>query len=147
MAPELRGNAASNPACKLLSNDQVAAISGLAVTGLLGLPGSAANDRRSESCTWYLDPKYVQSSLVVQYSVYLKPPANVAEYYKSVIKLGYGKAVPRLGTVAKIDKHVVDAIYLRAEIHVTLVVHAEASAEDQSATIQLTRLAMTGIAQ
>lgn len=144
---EMRGNAATNPACTLLSIDQVAAISGLAVTALLGLPGTNRDGKRSESCTWYLDPKYVQSSLVVQYTVFDKPPTDLTTYYAQVIKQGYYKKVPNLGDIAKIDKHVIDAIYKRASMSVTLLVHAEATPEDQAASIELMRLVMKGVAQ
>lgn len=71
------------------------------------------------------------------------PPA----YYRQVIQQGYYKAVPKLGEVAKIDRHVVDAVYKRAEIHVELLVHAEATTADQAAAIQIMRLVMRGIAQ
>lgn len=144
---EILGNAATNPACKLLTVEQVAANSGLAVTGIKGLPGSTANGKNMQNCTWFLDPKYVQSSLVVQYTVYPEPPKDIVDYYKSVIKQGYGKLVPNLGTIAKVDKHVVDAVYRRAEIHVTLLVHAESTAADMDGAIQLMRLVMKGIKQ
>lgn len=146
-AVEMRGNAATNAACKLLSNDQIAAVSGLAVVGMLGLPGTNANGKRSEQCTWYLDPKYVQSSLVVQYTVYATPPADLKAYYAQVIKQGYYKQVPNVGDIAKIDKHVVDAIYRRASIGISLLVHAEATPEDQTASIELMRLVLKGIVQ
>ncbi|PZS34320.1 MAG: hypothetical protein DLM58_05935 [Pseudonocardiales bacterium] len=146
-APELRGNAATNPACKLLSIDQVATISGLAVNGLLGLPRSTASNRYSESCTWYLDSKDIQASLVVQYTLYARAPTELVTYYRQTIKDGYYKRVPQLGDVAKIDKHAVDAIDKRVGVSVILLVHAEATAEDQAADIQFTRLVLKGIAQ
>lgn len=148
VALSLRGNAATNPACKLLSVDQVATIAGLPVVGILGLAGDPA--QHSESCTWYLEPKYLQSSLVVQYKLYPQPPTGLKTYYKDVIRQGYGKAVPKLGDVAKIFGNVgpvVDAVYKRAEIHVTVLVHPEATAEDRAAAIQLTRLVLAGIKQ
>ncbi|HEY8621941.1 MAG TPA: hypothetical protein VIM01_17905 [Dermatophilaceae bacterium] len=147
-AVTLRGNAATNPACKLLSVDQVATIAGLPVVGILGLATDPA--QHSESCTWYLEPKYLQSSLVVQYTLHPQPPTSLKAYYKDVIRQGYGKAVPKLGDVAKIFGNVgpvVDAVYRRAEIHVTVLVHPEATAEDRAAAIQLTRLVMAGIKQ
>jgi hypothetical protein len=145
-APTVGGNAATNPACKLLSFEQIATHSTLAVTGVSGLvAGDPSPDRHSEQCTWYLDPKYVQSSVVVQYTRYSKPPSDIATYYRSVIKQGYGKLVPNLGTIAKIDKHVVDVVYARYEIHLTLLVHAEATAADQAGAIELVRLVMKGL--
>lgn len=147
-AVTLRGNAATNPACKLLSVDQVATIAGLPVVGFLGLATDPA--QHSESCTWYLEPKYLQSSLVVQYTLHPQPPTSLKAYYKDVIRQGYGKAVPKLGDVAKIFGNVgpvVDTVYKRAEIHVTVLVHPEATAEDRAAAIQLTRLVMAGIKQ
>jgi len=147
-APTLRGNAATNPACKLLSIDQVASIAGLPVVGVLGLAIDPA--QHSQSCTWYLEPKYLQSSLVVQYTLYAQPPTSVKAYYRQVIAQGYGTAVPKLGDIAKIFGKVgpvVDAVYKRAEIHVTLLVHTQATAEDQAAAIQITRLVIAGIKQ
>jgi len=147
-AVTLRGNAATNPACKLLSIDQVASIAGLPVVGILGLASDPA--QHSESCTWYLEPRYLQSSLVVQYKLYPQPPTSLKAYYKDVIRQGYGKAVPKLGDVAKIFGNVgpvVDTVYRRAEIHVTVLVHPQATAEDRAAAIQFTRLVLAGIKQ
>jgi len=147
-AVTLQGNAATNPACKLLTLDQISAASGLDVVGMLGLDmGPQSPAKHSESCTWYLDPKYVQSSLVVQYSVFAKPPVELPPYYRQVIAQGYAKAVPQLGDMSKIDKHTVDTVYRRAEIHVVLLVHAVATPEEQAATVQLMRLVMAGIPQ
>lgn len=148
MAPTLRGNASTNPACKLLSVEQVSSSAGLAVIGVLGLPADNTNPaKHSESCTWFLDPKVVQSSLVVQYTLYAKPPADLKAYYPQVVAQGFGTAVPHLGDISKIKGHVLDTIYKRAEIHVSLLTHAEASPEDQTAAIALMRLVMRGIAQ
>jgi len=86
----------------------------------------------------------------VQYTLHPQPPTSLKAYYKDVIRQGYGKAVPKLGDVAKIFGNVgpvVDAVYRRAEIHVTVLVHPEATAEDRAAAIQLTRLVMAGIKQ
>jgi hypothetical protein len=147
-APTLRGNAAINPACKLLSLDQVATAGGLNVIGVLGLPADTTNPaKHSESCTWYLDSKDVQSSLVVQYTLFAKPPADLMAYYPQVIAQGFGKAVPKLGDISKIKGHVLDTIYKRAEIHVSLLTHAEATAQDQAAAIAVMRLVMAGIRQ
>ncbi len=147
-APELRGNAATNPACKLLTTDEVTADTGLAVVGVLGLPiDNTGSSKKSESCTWHLDPKIIQASLVVQYTIYPKPPADIVAYYKQVIAQGFGKEVPQLGDIGKIDKHVVDAIYKRAEIHVSLLLHGEATAEDQAKTIEITRKLLTAVPQ
>jgi hypothetical protein len=147
-APTLRGNAATNPACKLLSLGQVATAARLNVTGILGLPSDLTNPaKRSESCTWYLDSKNVQSSLVVQYTVYARPPTDIKGYYPQVIAQGFGKTVPKLGDISKIYKHALDTVYKRAEIHVTLLTHAEATAEDQAASIAVMRLLLAGIRQ
>lgn len=147
-APELRGNAATNPACMLLTTQQVSTLSGLAVIALLGLPSDKTNPaKRSESCTWFLDPKVVQSSLVVQYTLYAKPPSDVRAYYPQVVKQGYARAVPHLGDVSKISGHVLDTVYKRSEVHVTLLTHAEATAADQAATIALMRLVLPRIVQ
>ena len=144
----MRGNAATNPACKLLTVDQVATNSGLTVNGVLGLESDTANPaKHSESCTWFLESKEVQASLVVQYTLFAAPPSEITKYYKQLIKQGPAKAVPDLGDVAKIDGHVLDAVYKRATISVTLLSHAQATAEDQAVAIQLTRLAMPGIVQ
>lgn len=147
-APTLRGNAATNPACKLLSVEQVSAAAGLSVNGLLGLPADKSNPAKlAESCTWYLESKSVQSSLVLQYTVYARRPADLLAYYPQVIAQGYGKAVPHLGDISKISGHVLDTIYKRAEIHVSLLVHAEATAQDQAAAVSLMRVVMAGVAQ
>lgn len=147
-APTLRGNAATNPACKLLSLDQVATAASLNVIGVLGLPADTTNPaKHSESCTWFLDSKDVQSSLVVQYTLFAKPPADLKAYYPQVITQGFGKAVPKLGDISKIKGHVLDTIYKRAEIHVSLLTHAEATAQDQAAAIAVMRLVMAGIPQ
>jgi hypothetical protein len=144
----MQGNAATNPACKLLTLDQVQTAAGLDVIGMLGLPADTTNpDKHSESCTWFLDPKVVQSSLVVQYTTYGTRPADVIAYYPQVIDGGFATAVPKLGTVSKINGHVLDTIYKRTEIHVTLLTHAEATAADQAATIGLMRIVMVGIKQ
>lgn len=144
----LQGNAATNPACKLLTLEEVQAAVHLDVIGMLGLPADTTNpDKHSESCTWFLDPKVVQSSLVVQYTTYAQPPSDLIAYYPQVIASGFGKAVPELGTVSKIDGHVLDTVYQRTEIHVTLVTHAEATAADQAAAIGLMRVVMRGIKQ
>ncbi len=147
-APELRGNAATNPACKLLTTDEVAAATGLTVVEVLGLAiDNTASVKKSESCTWYLDSKIVQASLVVQYTIYPKPPADIKAYYKQVIAQGFGKEIPQLGDIGKIDKHVVDAIYQRAELHVTLLLHGEATADDQAKTIEIARKLLTAVPQ
>ena len=144
----LQGNAAANPACALLNVEQVHAASGLDVIGMLGLPADSTNpDKHSESCTWFLDPKVVQSSLVVQYTTYGQRPQDVIAYYPQVIAGGFAKAVPHLGTISKIQGHVLDTIYKRTEIHVTLLTHAEATPADQAATIHLMRVVMKGIEQ
>lgn len=144
----LQGNAATNPACQLLTIEQVQGAAGLDVVGMLGLPADTTNpDKHSESCTWFLDPKVVQSSLVVQYTTYGKPPADVIAYYPQVIEQGFAKAVPGLGTVSKINGHVLDTIHQRTEIHLTLLTHAEATPEDQAAAIDLMRIVMAGIKQ
>jgi hypothetical protein len=147
-AVTLRGNAATNPACKLLSVEQVGAIAGLPVVGILGLTGNRA--QHSESCTWYLEPRYLQSSLVVQYKLYPEPPTGLTAYYRDVIAQGYGKAVPQLGDVAKIFGDVgpvVDTVYRRAEVHVTVLVHPAATAADRAAAIRLMRIVLAGIRQ
>ncbi len=145
-AVNLQGNAATNPACALLSLEQVQAAAGLDVIGMLGLPADSTNpDKHSESCTWFLDPKVVQSSLVVQYTTYRKRPSDVIAYYPQVVDQGFAKAVPRLGTVSKVNGHVLDTIDKRTEIHLTLLTHAEATAEDQAAAIGLMRIVMAGI--
>lgn len=147
-APTLRGNAATNPACKLLSLEQVSAAAGLTVNGVLGLPADKSNPAKlAESCTWYLESKSVQSSLVLQYTLYARPPADLKAYYPQVIAQGFGKAVPHLGDISKVSGHVLDTIYRRAEIHVSLLVHAEATPQDQAAAISLMRLVMAGIKQ
>lgn len=147
-APTLRGNAATNPACKLLSIEQVTTHAGLSVLGVLGLVADTSNPaKHSESCTWLLEAKDVQSSLVVQYTLFAKPPADLKAYYPQVIKQGFGEAVPQLGDISKIQGHVLDTIDRRAEIHVSLLTHAEATAEDQAAAIAIMRLVMAGMPQ
>jgi hypothetical protein len=144
----LQGNAARNPACKLLSIGEVEAAAGLTVIGILGLPADTTNpDKHSESCTWFLEPKVVQSSLVVQYTRYGEPPADVIAYYPQVVDQGLATAVPNLGTVSKINGHVLDTIFQRTEIHVTLLTHAEATSEDQRSTVGLMRTVMPRIKQ
>jgi hypothetical protein len=147
-APAMRGNAATNPACKLLSLNQVSTQAALPVIAVLGLPADTTNPaKHSESCTWFLEPKVVQSSLVVQYTMFAKPPADLKAYYPQVIAQGFGRAVPKLGDISKIQGHVLDTVYKRAEIHVSLLTHAEATAQDKLATIALMRLVMAGIKQ
>ena len=144
----IQGNAETNPACQLLTVDQVAAAAGLDVVGMLGLvPDKTNPDKLSESCTWFLDPKVVQSSLVVQYTVFGRPPADLKAYYPQVIAQGFGKKVPNLGAISKIQGFVLDTIYKRAEIHVSLLIHPKATAEDQAATIGLMRLIMPRVKQ
>jgi hypothetical protein len=146
--PTLRGNAATNPACALLSSAQVSALSRLKVVAILGLPADTTDPaKHSESCTWLLDPKDVQSSLVVQYTLYARPPADVRGYYPQVIAQGFGKAVPHLGDISKIQGHVLDTVYRRAEIHVSLLTHAEATRADQAASVAVMRLVMAGLHQ
>lgn len=107
----LQGNAATNPACRLLTLEQVQAATHLDVIGMLGLPADTTNpDKHSESCTWFLDPKVVQSSLVMQYTTYAQRPSDLIAYYPQVIASGVGDAVPELGTVSKIDGHVLDTV-------------------------------------
>ena len=147
-SPRMNGNAATNVACKLLTLEQVTTLSGLNVTGLLGLPTQGVPPAKtSESCTWYLDSTEVQASLVVQYTLFPNAPADLKAYYPQVIKQGFGTAVPKLGDISKINKHALDTIYRRAEIHVTLLRHAETTREDQTATIAFMRLVMPGISQ
>lgn len=147
-APQMRGNAATNPACKLLTLEQITTLTGLNVTGLLGLPTQGDAAKKAESCTWYLDSETIQASLVVQYTVYAKPPADLLAYYPTVVKQGLGKRVPKLGDYSKIDSAVLDTIDRRAEIHVTLRLHyPEATPEDQAATIAIMRLVMAGVPQ
>ncbi len=147
-APSMRGNAATNPACRLLSLEQVTAQADLPVVGVLGLPADTTNPaKHSESCTWFLEPKVVQSSLVVQYTLFAKPPADLLGYYPQVIAQGFGKQVPQLGDISKIQGHVLDTVFKRAEIHISLLTHAEASGEDQSAAIALMRLVLAGLSQ
>lgn len=147
-APTLRGNAATNPACKLFTTDEVAAGTGLPVVGVLGLAiDNTASVKKSESCTWYLDSKIVQASLVVQYTLYPKPPTEIATYYKQVIAQGFGKQVPQLGDISKIDKHALDTVYRRYEIHVSMLLHGEATADDQAKTTEIMRQLLTRIPQ
>jgi hypothetical protein len=146
--PTLRGNAATNPACALLTLEQVSAASGLDVVGVLGLPADSTNPaKHSESCTWFLDPKVVQSSLVLQYTLYAKPPADLKAYYPQVIQQGFGTAVRGLGDISKVKGHVLDTVYKRAEVHVSLLVHAEATPADQAASVGLMRLVLAGLKQ
>ncbi|MEO6203911.1 MAG: hypothetical protein ABIO67_00785 [Mycobacteriales bacterium] len=146
--PTMLGNAATNPACALLSVEQVAANANLPVTGLRGLVGDTHNpDKHSESCTWYLDSKDVQSSLVLQYTLFSQPPSDVRAYYPQVIEQGFGKAVPNLGDISKIYGHALDTVFKRAEIHVTLLTHAEATPADQAAAIAIMRLVLAGLPQ
>jgi hypothetical protein len=147
-APPLRGNAATNPACALLTVEQVSEAAGLAVIGILGLPADTTNPaKHSESCTWFLDPKEVQSSLVVQYTVFAKQPKDLLAYYPQVISQGFGTKVADLGDLSKIKGHVLDTIDRRAEIHVSLLTHAEATPSDQAAAIGLMRTVIAGIHQ
>jgi hypothetical protein len=65
--PRLRGNAETNPACKLLTIEQVSTSAGLPVSAVLGLVADTANPaKHSESCTWFLASEEIQASLVVQ---------------------------------------------------------------------------------
>ena len=148
-APEMRGNAATNAACKLLTLEQVATLSGLNVTGLLGLPTQGvAPASTSENCTWFLDSKEIQASLVLQYTVHAKRPADVLAYYPTVVKQGLAKEVPNLGDYSKISSAVLDTIDNRAEIHVTLRLHyPDATPQDQAATIAIMRFVMAGVPQ
>lgn len=147
LTPTMNGNAATNTACKLLSPEQVTTLSGLAVTGLLGLPAQGAGRAgTSESCTWFLDSQEIQASLVVQYTLYPKPPADLLAYYPTVVKQGLGKRVPKLGDYSKIDSAVLDTIDRRAVAHVTLRLHyPQATAEDQARSIAVMRLVLAGL--
>lgn len=146
---EMRGNAATNNACQLLTLDQVTTLSELNVYAMLGLETQGvAPAATSESCTWFLDSKEIQASLVVQYTLHPKPPADLLGYYPTVVQQGFGKEVPELGDYSKISSAVLDTIDRRAEIHVTLRRHyPDATPEDQAATIALMRLVMAGIPQ
>lgn len=146
---EMRGEAATSLACKLLTLEQVIDISGLNVSGMLGLPTQGvAPSAVSESCTWFLDSKEIQASLVVQYTVFPTPPANVLAYYPKVVQQGFAKEVPDLGDYSKISSAVLDTIDRRAEIHVTLRLHyPDATPEDQAKTIAIMRLVTAGIPQ
>lgn len=118
------------------------------MNSVLGLESDTSNPaKHSESCTWILESNDVQASLVVQYTVFAKPPSEVTAYYKQMSKQGYATIVPDLGDVAKIKGHVLDAVYKRASISVSLLAHAEATDEDQAKAIQLMRLVLPGIAQ
>lgn len=148
-APTMRGNAATNRACKLLTLEQVKTLSGLNVTGLLGLPTQGvAPASTSENCTWYLDSKEIQASLVVQYTKHPKPPADLLAYYPTVVKQKLAERVPHLGDFSKISSAVLDTLDGRYEIHVTLRRHyPEATPEDKSATIAIMRLVMAGVSK
>lgn len=148
-AVEMRGEAATSPACKLLTVEQVTAISGLSVTAMSGLPTQGvAPSPISESCTWFLDSKEIQASLVVQFGLTAQPRADLLAYYPTVVQQGIAKQVPGLGDYSKVESAVIDTIYKRAEIHSTLRLHyPEATPEDQAKNVEIMRLLMAGIPQ
>lgn len=121
-APLLSGDAATSPACKMLSIDQVVSFTGLPVTEVSSLVGE--DPSRRDNCTWYLDSKEIQASLSVSWRLHDVPPPGEAAYLRGLPKKGYGKAVPNLGDAATVDKHTVDAGYKRASFHVSLLTHA-----------------------
>ena len=145
----MRGEAATSPACKLLTPEQVSTISGLKVTAMSGLPTQGvAPSAVSESCTWFLDSTEIQASLVVQFTVFPTPPADVLAYYPTVVQQGFAKEVPDLGDYSKISSAVLDTIDGRAEIHSTLRLHyPQATSEDQAKNVAFMRLLIVGIAQ
>lgn len=148
-AVEMRGTAATSPACKLLTLQQVTTISGLNVTAMSGLPTQGvAPSPISETCTWFLDSTEIQASLVVQFSVSAQPRADLLAYYPTVVKQGVAKRVEGLGDYSKVESAVLDTIDRRAEIHSTLRLHyPQASPEDQAKNVAFMRLLMAGIAQ
>jgi hypothetical protein len=146
---EMRGAAATSPACKLLTLEQVTTISGLHVTAMSGLPTQGvAPSAVSESCTWFLDSTEIQASLVVQFGLFAHPPADLLAYYPTVVEQGIAKHIAGLGDYSKVESAVLDTIDGRAEIHSTLRLHyPEATPEDQAKNVALMRLVIAGISQ
>lgn len=140
----LRGDAATNPACKLATVAELEAIAGgPTVADELGLQASGSYSPKAYSCTWHFhDTELNAPAVVVQYEVSPIKHPEVVAYNKSLITQRYATAVPNLGDVAILEHFDLTIIDGTVQLHVRVQLHP---GEDPAQTIAVARLVLPRI--
>lgn len=140
-AVELRGDAATNKACRQASAAELERITGGHIVAELGLTGAGAYSKTTASCTWYFTPTEISSPVViVQYGRSDTVRKDVIAYYRDVIKQGYGKLIPGVGDIAKWYKHDIDVIDGRVVLTVRTYLHN--SVQEQATNLKVLHLVL-----
>lgn len=143
--PTLTGDAASNPACKLLDIATIEETVAAHVIEERGLTSPGAYAKTGRSCTWILDSTDIGiPGVTLQWeqpvTTWHKP---LVDLYRSTVDQGLATKVAKLGDYAMIEGP--DAIVIdgRQSLRVSVLVHPTPTPEDQQHALALLRLALS----
>jgi hypothetical protein len=126
--PEVTGDAATNPACALLSVAEVEQITGRHVRDILGTTSPGSYSGTFLTCSWHVEPTDIQSpGITVQFEVSPHEISGVLAYERGLITQGQATGVPGIGDVALIQGATgltLDGIVGRDMFHVRVQLHA-----------------------
>lgn len=122
----MRGDAATNPACKLAAVEEVERVAGgLRAVDELGLRTPGPDVSPSYNCTWHFAPTDLNTpAIVVIYNTTRTVQTALIAYDKSLVTDKFGTAVPHLGDVAVLRGSILDLVDKTVQMKISAFLHS-----------------------
>ena len=142
--PAVTGDAADNPACDLVSVEEIQQGVGANVTEVKGLTGPGAYAEQLLSCTWYLDSTDVGIASV---SLQWERPIgqwhdSIASLYQSDVDQDLALALDGVGDAGMVQGTTAEAVSGDHIVRVSVLMHPAPTDSDQANASDLLRLAL-----
>ena len=141
-APLLTGDAATNKACELATVTEIQDHAEAGVTEIRGLTAPGAYGTNSLSCAWFLDSEEIGiPSVTVQWEFPVTTWHDpVIDLYGSMVEQGLATRIDGVGEYAVLQGWTAEAVVDERIVRVSVLLHAEATPEDQEKATTLLRL-------
>jgi hypothetical protein len=120
----LEGDAATNLACTLATDDEMRGLAGVVLRDKLGTTAPGPYGDQMLSCTWHFEDTEIHSpAIVVQYEVMRRERPDLVAYNRSLIKQGVDSAIDVAGDVSIFAAHTSEVVdgrlhaFVRAQLH------------------------------
>jgi hypothetical protein len=140
--PVLSGDAATNPACELLTAAEISAQVGAGVREIRGLTSPGAYGKTGLSCTWYLDSTDIGiPSVTVQWEFPVTTWHDpVVGLYHDFIDQDLAVPIDGVGDFAMLQGRTAEAIEGGRIVRVSVLQHVDPTEKDKADDIALLKL-------
>ena len=140
--PQLTGDAATNPACKLATVAEISTQVQAGVKEMRGLTSPGAFAENSLTCAWYLDSEEIGiPSVLVQWEFPVVAHHDaVVDLYQMTVEQGLATAVEGIGDMTVLQGPTAETVAGENIVRVSVLQHIEPTTKDKEDAIALLRL-------